>query len=126
MTMRTPLSQVRGLGSARQGADHFWLQRITAIANLVLVTLLIFVVVSLIGQDYGTVRSTLASPLVSIGLLLLILSGVLHMRVGMQVIIEDYVTSEGRKIACLILNTFFSIFVALTSVYAVLKLSFGA
>jgi succinate dehydrogenase / fumarate reductase, membrane anchor subunit len=124
--LRTPLGRVRGLGSAKAGADHFWLQRLTAISNLVLVCFLIGLFVKLIGADYATVRRTLANPLVSIGLLLLVVSGTQHMRIGMQVIIEDYVHSEGPKLALLILNTFFAIAVALTSAFAVMKLSFGA
>ena len=126
MSIRTPLAKVRGLGSAGQGTDHFWLQRLTAVANVVLVCFLIGLIVRLIGQDHATVRATLANPLVSLGLLLLILSGTIHMRLGMQTIIEDYVTSEGPKIAAIMLNTFFAIFVALASIYSVLKLSFGA
>ena len=126
MSIRTPLAKVRGLGSAGQGTDHFWLQRMTAVANVVLVCFLIGLIIGLIGQDHATVRATLANPLVSLGLLLLILSGTIHMRLGMQTIIEDYVTSEGRKVVAVMLNTFFAIFVALASIYSVLKLSFGA
>jgi succinate dehydrogenase / fumarate reductase, membrane anchor subunit len=126
MSLRTPLAKVRGLGSAKEGADHFWLSRVTAVANIVLVCFLIGLLVRLVGQDHATVRATLANPLVALGLLLLIVSGTIHMRLGMQTIIEDYVTSEGRKVAAMMLNTFFAIFVALASVYSVLKLSFGA
>jgi succinate dehydrogenase / fumarate reductase membrane anchor subunit len=124
--IRTPLARVRGLGSAKEGADHFWKQRVTAIANLVLVCILAGIVVHLIGADYATVKKTLAKPLVGILLILLVLSGVHHMRLGMQTIIEDYVTSEGRKIALLMLNSFFAICVALSCIFAVLKLSLGA
>ena len=126
VSMRPPLAKVRGLGSAKEGADHFWLQRLTAVANIFLVCFLLGLLVRLIGQDHGVVKATLANPLISILFLLLIVSGTVHMRLGMQAIIEDYVTSEGRKVACLMLNTFFAIFVALASVYSVLKLSFGA
>jgi succinate dehydrogenase / fumarate reductase, membrane anchor subunit len=126
MSLRTPLAKVRGLGSAKEGADHFWLQRLTAVANIVLVCFLLGLIVRLIGKDYAFVKATLAHPFVALGLLLLILSGTIHMRLGMQTIIEDYVTSEGRKVAALMLNTFFAIFVALASVYSILKLSFGA
>ena len=126
MSLRTPLAKVRGLGSAKEGADHFWLQRLTAVANIVLVSLLMGLIFRLVGKDHAFVKATLANPLVSIFLLLLILSGTIHMRLGMQTIIEDYITSEGTKIAALMLNTFFAICVALASVYAVLKLSFGA
>lgn len=126
MNMRTPLKNARRLGSAHEGADHFWLQRLTAVSNLVLTIFLVGLIIRLIGADYATAKATLSSPLVSLLLLLLILSGVVHMRIGMQVIIEDYVHNEGAKVAVLMLNTFFCITVAAASVWAILKLSFGA
>jgi succinate dehydrogenase / fumarate reductase membrane anchor subunit len=126
MTQRTPLARVRGFGSAREGTDHFWKQRLTAVSNLVLVCILIWLLVNLAGADYATVKKTLARPQNAIALLLLVLSGVIHMRLGMQTIIEDYVHSEGRKVMALMLNSFFTMLVGLTSVFAVLKLSFGA
>jgi succinate dehydrogenase / fumarate reductase membrane anchor subunit len=126
MGHRTPLARVRGLGSARAGADHFWRQRVTAVANIVLISFLVYLLAKLAGADYPTVRHTLARPQNAIPLLLLVLSGIIHMRIGMQTIIEDYVHSEGRKVALLMLNSFFAIVVGLTSVFAVLKLGFGA
>ena len=124
--IRTPLARARGLGSAKEGATHFWRQRVTGVANVFLVILLTWVLVKLAGADYAMVKATLKNPLVSLLLLLFVVSGVIHMRLGMQTVIEDYVHSEGRKVVCLMLNTFFAVFVALTSVWAVLKLSFGA
>jgi succinate dehydrogenase / fumarate reductase membrane anchor subunit len=126
MAYRTPLAKVRGLGSAKEGADHFWRQRVTAVANIVLVSFLVYLVVTLVGADYATVKRTLARPHVAIPLLLLVLSGVVHMRLGMQTIIEDYVHSEGSKVVLLMLNSFFALAVGLTAAFAVLKLSFGA
>jgi succinate dehydrogenase / fumarate reductase membrane anchor subunit len=126
MSMRAPLAKVRGLGSAKSGTEHFWLQRLTAVSNIVLVCFLIGLLFALVGADYDTVRRTLAKPYVAVPLLLLVLSAVTHMRLGMQAIIEDYVHSEGRKVAALMLNTFFAILVGITCVFAVLKLSFGA
>jgi succinate dehydrogenase / fumarate reductase membrane anchor subunit len=126
VSRRTPLGRVRGLGSAKAGTEHFWLQRVTAVANIVLVCFLIWLVLALAGADYATVKRALARPEIAIPLLLLVLSGVVHMRLGMQTIIEDYVLSEGRKVVALMLNSFFAILVGITCVFAVLKLSFGA
>ena len=126
MNMRTPLKNVRHLGSAKEGTNHFWLQRLTAIANLFLVLYLVALIASLAGADYTTVRDALSSPITALLLLFLILSGVIHMRLGMQTIIEDYITGAGAKITALMLNTFFAVFVGAASIWAVLKLSFGA
>jgi succinate dehydrogenase / fumarate reductase membrane anchor subunit len=124
MTMRTPLKNVRRLGSAHEGADHFWRQRLTGVSNLILSIFLVGILLTLAGHDYEVVRKELAKPFVAFPLLLLVLSGVIHMRIGMQVIIEDYVPSEGKKIFLLMLNTFFAILVGAACVFAVLKLSF--
>src|SRR3977135_793754 len=126
MAYRTPLARVRGLGSAKAGAERFWRRRLPAVANIFLISFLIWLLVTLAGADYGTVKKTLAKPQIAIPLLLLILSGLVHMRLGMQTIIEDYVHSEGRKVVVLMLNSFFAIAVGLICVFAVLKLSFGA
>jgi succinate dehydrogenase / fumarate reductase membrane anchor subunit len=126
MSMRTPLAKVRGLGSAKSGTGHFWLQRLTAVANIVLVSFLIGLLFTLVGADYDTVRRTLGKPYIAVPLLLLVLSAVTHMRLGMQTIIEDYVHSDGRKLAALALNTFFAVLIGVTCLFAILKLSFGA
>jgi succinate dehydrogenase / fumarate reductase, membrane anchor subunit len=126
MSFRTPLGKVRGLGSAKEGTEHFWKQRLTAVANLILVSIVLVLLVKLAGADYLTVKRTLAKPQNAILLLLLVLSGIVHMRLGMQSIIEDYVHSEGRKVMALMLNSFFTLVVGLTCVFAILKLSFGA
>ena len=125
MKMRTPLGQVRGLGSARSGTAHFWHQRLTAVANVPLIVGFVVIVTSLLGRNHAAVVQILGSPIVAIAMLLFILSVTWHMRLGMQVIIEDYVHSEGRRIVLLIANTFFSIAIGLASAFAILKLSFG-
>ncbi|CAM5761080.1 succinate dehydrogenase, hydrophobic membrane anchor protein [Bosea minatitlanensis] len=124
-SMRTPLGRVRGLGSAKSGTGHFWLQRLTAVANLILTVIFVFIVVALVGKPYPAAIALLSHPLVAILMLLFILSACIHMRLGMQVIIEDYVHEEGMKILAVMANTFFAIAVGAASVYAVLKLSFG-
>jgi succinate dehydrogenase / fumarate reductase membrane anchor subunit len=126
MSFRTPLGKVRGLGSAKEGTEHFWKQRLSAVSNLILVSIVLVLLVKLAGADYLTVKRTLAKPQNAILLLLLVLSGIVHMRLGMQSIIEDYVHSEGRKVLALMLNSFFTLVVGLTCVFAILKLSFGA
>ncbi len=124
--IRTPLARVRGLGSAKEGTDHFWRQRVTAVANLFLALFAVFIVLSLVGASYGDVQTRLSSPFVTVALLMLIVSGVIHMRLGMQTVIEDYIHGEGLKIVLLMLNTFFAIAVSATCILAVLKLSFGS
>jgi succinate dehydrogenase / fumarate reductase, membrane anchor subunit len=125
MSMRTPLRQVRGLGSAKSGTQHFWHQRLTAMANIPLTIGFVVVVASLMGRNHAAVVQILGSPLVAVLMLLFILSATMHMRIGMQVIIEDYVHDEVAKFTMLIANTFFTVVVALASAFAILKLSFG-
>ena len=120
MSMRTPLKKARYLGSAKEGTDHFWTIRVTSVAGLILTPFALWNVLSLVGADYATVTRTLANPIVAILLLLFVLTNVVHMRLGMQVIIEDYVSTEGTKVLLLMLNTFFSAIVGLACVFAIL------
>jgi succinate dehydrogenase / fumarate reductase membrane anchor subunit len=122
---RTPLARVRGLGAAKSGTDHFWRQRLTAVANVPLTIAFVLIVVSLLGRNHAAAQQILGTPLVAIVMLLFIGSVTYHMRIGMQVIIEDYVHDEIPKLALLMLNTFFAIAVGLACAYAIFKLSFG-
>lgn len=124
-SMRTPMARVRGLGSARSGTGHFWLQRVTGVANLLLTFAFLCVVTSLIGKPHAAAVAMLAKPYVAIPMLLFVVSGAVHMRIGMQVIIEDYIHHEGLKVLAVMANTFFAIAVGAACAFALLKLSFG-
>jgi succinate dehydrogenase / fumarate reductase membrane anchor subunit len=122
--MSTPLARVRGLGAARSGTEQFWRQRLTAIANIPLTIGFVLIVMGLLGRNHAAVVQILGSPLVAVVMLLFILSVTTHMRIGMQVIIEDYVHETGVKLALIVANTFFTVAVGLASAFAILMLSF--
>jgi succinate dehydrogenase / fumarate reductase, membrane anchor subunit len=124
-SIRTPLAEVRGLGSAKKGTGEFIAQRVTSIALLVLLTLFVILIVALNGAPHEEVVAALATPLVALILLAGILVTTVHMRIGMQVIIEDYITDEMLKIAALVGNWLFSWSVGLIAAFAVLKIAFG-
>ena len=123
--MRTPLGKVRGLGSAREGTGHFWQQRLTAVANIPLNLFFLGFLISINGADYATVRAAFATPCDSRMFALILFSALYHMRLGMQVIVEDYIHGEGTKLALIMLNTFFAILVGAACAYALIKLAFG-
>lgn len=124
-SFRTPLNRVRGLGPAKSGVHHWWAQRATAIAGVPLVLVTIGIIISLGGADWQTAHDRLAFPPVTILLGLTFYTLLKHMRLGMQVIIEDYVHGELTKMACLLANTFFTYAAGAAAAYALLKLSFG-
>jgi succinate dehydrogenase / fumarate reductase, membrane anchor subunit len=123
--IRTPLARVRGRGAARSGTGHFWRQRLTAVANIPLTIAAIIIIITLLGRNQAAAAQILGSPLVAIIMLLFVISVTVHMRIGMQVIIEDYVHDESAKLTLIMANTFFAVAVALASAFGILKLSFG-
>jgi succinate dehydrogenase / fumarate reductase, membrane anchor subunit len=123
--IRTPLARVRGRGAARSGTGHFWRQRLTAVANIPLTIAAIIIIITLLGRNQAAAAQILGSPLVAIIMLLFIISVTVHMRIGMQVIIEDYVHDESAKLTLIMANTFFAVAVALACAFGILKLAFG-
>jgi succinate dehydrogenase / fumarate reductase membrane anchor subunit len=115
-SMRTPLGRVRALGASHSGTTDFWRQRLTAVALVLLM---------LQGRNQAGAAQVLGSPLVAIVMLLFIIASAWHMKIGMQVVIEDYIHGEKLKLASIMANNFFVAAVALASVYAILKLSSG-
>ena len=124
--MRTALGKVRGLGSAKKGTGEFIVSRVTAVALTFLLAAFLILIVALVGKPHAEVVATLASPLVAVLLIASILLTVVHMRIGMQVIVEDYVHDEMPKFVLLIGNWLFSWGVGLVALFAVLKIAFGA
>jgi len=124
-SMRTPLGRVRNLGSSHSGTRDFWRQRITAVAMTLLIVPVLVIVLMLFRSNQAGAAQILGQIPIAIVLLLFIVASAWHMKIGMQIVIEDYVHGEKTKLACVIANNFFSIAVALASVYAILKLSSG-
>jgi len=124
-SMRTPLGRVRNLGASHSGTGDFWRQRLTAAAMTLLIIPVIVIVMMLIGSNQAGAKLILGSLPVAVILILFIIASAWHMKIGMQVVIEDYVHSEKLKLAAIMANNFFSFAVALASIYAIFKLSSG-
>lgn len=124
-SMRTPLGRVRNLGSSHSGTSDFWRQRLTAVAMVVLIVPVIVVVLMLVGSNQAGAKQIFSSVPIAIIMLLFIIASAWHMKIGMQIVIEDYVHNEKIKLASVMANNFFCIAVALASIYAILKMSSG-
>jgi succinate dehydrogenase / fumarate reductase, membrane anchor subunit len=122
---RTPLARVRGLGATKDGTGHFWRIRLSSIALVPLTLFFTGLLVSLAGAPYEEVRAAFANPLVALIALLFILASLDHMKLGMQVVIEDYIHAEGLKLTLFVLNIFFTWAIGAALVLALLKLAFG-
>ena len=119
----TPLGRVRGLGSAKQGTEHWWHQRLTAAANLFLTLWFLLAIAQAPGYDFDSIRLWLSSAWVAIPLMLLIVSVFYHFRIGLQVVIEDYQQNENRVALMLLLN-FFTVAAAGVAIFSILKIAF--
>ena len=124
-SMRTPLGRVRSLGAAHSGTSDFWRQRLTGVAMTLLMIPGIVVVMMVMGRNQAGAAQVLGSHWVALILLLFIVASTWHMKIGMQVVIEDYVHNEKLKLASIMANNFFSVAVALAAIYAIIKLSSG-
>jgi succinate dehydrogenase / fumarate reductase, membrane anchor subunit len=122
-TLRTPLSRVRFLGSARLGAEENWLVRVTSVALVPLTIGFVWLVLTLLHKDYNGVRAELGRPLPAILLLLFVIVGAAHMQIGMRSVILDYLGGHAREWA-LMVNAFIAAALGLACVYAVLRIGF--
>jgi succinate dehydrogenase / fumarate reductase, membrane anchor subunit len=122
-SLRTPLSQARGLGSAKQGVEHFWLQRLSAIALVPLSLWFVFSLARIGNAGFGAMRHWVAAPSVAVMLVLFVAITAYHSALGVQVVIEDYIASEAGKLTSLILSKFAHVVVAAAGIFAVLKVA---
>lgn len=125
MSLRSPLSRVRGLGSAKEGVSHWWAQRLTALALIPLAVWFVISLLSITGADHAAVRAWVGSPVVAGLLILLIAATFYHAYLGLQVVIEDYVHSEGWKLVALLAVKGASWLLAILGVVSVLVLLLG-
>ena len=125
MAEGTPIGRVRGLGSAKSGATHWWHERLTSVATFVLFVWLLVSLLRMPVIDHAAVTQWLSSPIAAVPMLLLIVSNFWHLKMGMQVIIEDYVHEEGAKLFSITLLNFFVVGAAALAFFSVLKIAFG-
>lgn len=126
MSFKTPMGRVIGLGSAKHGTEHFWSQRVTAVALIPLTVLAIIPLADAIGDDHAEVLATYQNPWTAIFTILFIAVAFNHLRLGLQVVIEDYVHGKAARTALLLGNTMFCVLFGATGVFAVAKIAFGA
>ena len=124
--LRTPLARARGLGSGKTGTEHFWVQRVTAIALALLVPWLLYVLVSMAGADAATATAILHRPLNAILMIAFVVAMFWHAKLGIQVVIEDYVHTRASEVTLHLLNTFLCTLGAIASVYAIVRIALSA
>ena len=125
MRMETPIARVLGLGSARSGAHHWWLERLTSVSTLLLFVWFVVSLLRLPSLEHSAVTEWLSAPLGAVPMLLLIVSTFWHLKLGLQVVIEDYVHEEGMKFFSITLLNFFTIALGALAFFAVLRIAFG-
>ncbi|MGJ8668835.1 MAG: succinate dehydrogenase, hydrophobic membrane anchor protein [Oceanococcus sp.] len=125
MSLRSPLGQARGLGSAKSGTQHWWMQRLTAVALVPLSLWLVAGLACLAGADFAAVTAWLSQPLTAVAMILFLATMFYHSQLGLQVVIEDYVHGEFTRIASLVIMKFAHVALATAGIFAVLKVAFG-
>ncbi|MDN5938451.1 MAG: succinate dehydrogenase, hydrophobic membrane anchor protein [Salinisphaera sp.] len=126
MSIRSPLARARGLGSAKQGVDHWWRQRLSAVALVPLSLWFAFSVASHVGDGYQAVLAWLSSPITAVALSLYLTVACYHSQLGIQVVVEDYVHHEWVKLGLLVITQFVNLLLAVAAVFALLSIAFGA
>lgn len=126
MALKTPMKHALGLGAAKEGTDHWWMQRLTAVALVPLCLWFVFSLASYAGADYETVRAWIGSPLVAVLLIVLVGSVFYHAQLGLQVVLEDYVHLEWLRITSIVLMKFATLLLALAGILSVLRIALGA
>ena len=125
MSLRTPLAQVRGLGSAKEGVHHWWLQRLSGAALVPLTLWFVFSIAGMAGADHAAVSAWAASPVNAVFLILLVAATFQHVHLGLQVVIEDYIHHGTAKLILLVSSKFGSFILAIAGIFAILKTAFG-
>jgi succinate dehydrogenase / fumarate reductase membrane anchor subunit len=125
-SLRSPLGQVLGLGAAKGGAHHWWLQRLTSVALIPLTIWFAVSILSLPALDHVTVIAWMSQSWTALLLILLVLVGAWHSQLGVRVVVEDYVNSNGMKTITVVIVTFLHALIAVAGVFAVLRVAFGA
>ena len=126
MSLMTPLNRVLGLGTAKGAAEHWWLQRVTAVALLPLGLWLAYELLTLPGFDHASVVVWVREPATSILLVLFVVAVGYHSSLGVQVVVEDYVTGKGLRAATLMASTLAHVALSVAAVFSVLKIAFGS
>ncbi len=121
--LRTPRKAAKGLGAAKEGVHHWVVQRVTALALAILVPWFFIAFIAAYKSGYENAQAWLATPITAILMLLLVSAAFYHMRLGMQVVIEDYVAKHGSRLALLLLNTFVTAALWVTAVFSILKVA---
>lgn len=125
MSLRTPIGRVRGLGSAKEGVSHWWAQRVTAVALIFLSLWFVISLLFVVRADYETMIHWISRPINTVLLIAFLFAVFYHALLGLQVVIEDYVHAEGKKLASLLIMKFLMVLLGLFSIIAVLRIAFG-